>query len=77
MKLEEVVISDCLNSSCRPTLLRHVLSHLLFLVEVASNGRKKKVLIVEFCRPVAVDLLALYDVTENSEVRRIAPTVAA
>jgi len=70
MKLEDFVKPERLNSSCRPTLLRHVLSHLLFLVEEANVGKLKKHSIVQFYRPVAVDLLAVYDVTENFRVLR-------
>ena len=76
MKLEDFVKPERLNSSCRPTLLRHVLSHLLFLVEEANVGNSKKHSIVEFYRPVAIDLLAVYDVTENSEVHRFASDIA-
>ena len=76
MKLEDFLEPVCLNASCRPTLVRHVLSHLLHLVTTANSDRKSKLSIVEFHRPVAVDLLALYGVTENSKVQRLACHIA-
>ena len=72
MKLEEFVQPVRLSNSCRPTLVRHILSHLLFRVEEANSDRQIKLSIVDFYRPVAVDLLAMYDVTEKSEVHRFA-----
>ena len=53
-----------------------MLSHLLFLVGEANVGNSKKNSIIEFYRPVAIDLLAVYDVTENSEVHRFASDIA-
>ena len=75
MKLEDFVQPVRLNASCRPTLLRHVLSHLLFLVEDANSDKQSKLSIVDFYRPVAEDLLTLYSVTEKSDMQRLSGDV--
>ena len=79
MKLSDAVDPACLDSSCRPILHRHVLSHLFYL---ALNARSEKttsltgIRIANFYRKVAVDLLELHGITDQKRVSSLSPAIA-
>ena len=75
MKLEDFVNPVRLNDSCRPVLLRHILSHLLYLSVDANSKLKKTNVIADLNRTVAVDFLAIHGITEEWELNRVVPNI--
>ena len=74
MKLEECVKPVRFKPDF-PILVKDVLAHLLLLSNEANAGREKKTVVADLHRQVAIDFLALYNVTNPSEIRRIASNV--
>ena len=81
MKLEDAVDPLCLDNSCRPTLHRHVLSHLLYF-NLALKARPegaislKSINIANFYQKVAVDLLSIHGTVDKKSVASLSPAIA-
>ena len=79
MKLEDAVDPLCLDNSCRPTLHRHVLSHLLYLaLKARPEGAisLKSINIANFYQKVAVDLLSIHGTVDKKSVASLSPAIA-
>ena len=74
MKLEAFVKPERFQPN-RVILVRHVLSHLLFLSNEANAHRDRRTVLADLYRPVAIDFLAAHGVTEHSEVDRLASNI--
>lgn len=75
MKLEDFLQPLLLDKSCQPVLVRHILSHLLYLSVGANCKYKKTNVLTELYPNVAADFLALHDVTDKWELQRVVPNV--
>ena len=79
MKLTDAVDPACLDASCRPTLHRHVLSHLLYLsLKARPDGATSASLnnIANFYRKVAVDLLSIHGIVDQKSIDSLVPAIA-
>ena len=75
MKLEDIVQPHWLEDSSKPILVRQILSHLLYLSTDVNAGFKKTFVFSELYRNVAVDFLALHNVTEDWDLKNAAPYI--
>ena len=75
MKLEDFLNPVRLDDSCQPVLVRHILSHLLFLSVDANSNLRKTNVISDLYRTVAVDFLAIHGITDEWELNRVVPNI--